>query len=471
MQRDASSTFAHTSRRLGTRDHLRGSLAALAITLIAPFSGAAIAQPYTQIAAGELHTCALLDSGAVHCWGDNFRGQLGNGGIGSGQESPSPVRVLGLSAAVNIATGTSHSCAALRDGRVQCWGYNFRGQLGDGSTTSSGIPVLVASVTDAIAVAAGGDHSCALRHGGGVKCWGYNGDGELGHGGSEFFLTSPVDVAGISTATAISARHLHTCARLTDSTLRCWGNNSNGQLGDGTFTSPRRIPVAPQSLGGVSHLSTGWLYTCVVLQFDGSVQCWGENGFAQLGNGGTTDSNSPGSAIVLPSGGAALVAAGENHTCVRMTDLRARCWGQSNDGKLGRGIVPAFTANTAELVLGNLPLAAISNGRNHSCALTAEGSAMCWGRNDKGQLGNGRYASGGDNHWVPLFTLPRCELDIDGNGQLDAATDGVLAARAMLGMSGAAVTGGALGNGATRTTWNQIRNFLIRACGVAGLAP
>ena len=207
----------------------------------------------------------------------------------------------------------------------------------------------------------------------------------------------------------------------------------------------------------------------MVLQFDGSVQCWGENGFAQLGNGGTTDSNSPGSAIVLPSGGAALVAAGENH--LRPHDGSARAMlGQSNDGKLGRGIVPAFTANTAELVLGNLPLAAISNGRNHSCALTAEGSAML-GPQRQGQLGNGATPVGATTTGC---RSSRCHAVNWTSTATDSSTrrpTASFAARAMLGMSGAAVTNGALGNGATRTTWNQIRNFLIRACGVAGLAP
>lgn len=450
---------------------LRHLLAVLATLLLAGSIGTPMAQPYTQIATGEYHTCALLDSGGVHCWGDNFRGQLGNGMSGNGQESPEPVRVAGLNTAVHIAAGTSHNCAALRDGRVQCWGYNFRGQLGNGGTTQSSTPVLVGTVTDAIAVAAGGDHSCALRQGGGIKCWGYNGDGELGHGGSDFYLTSPVDVAGITTATAISARHLHTCALLASNTVKCWGRNSDGQLGDGTYVSPRRTPVDVQSLTNVSQIAAGWLHTCAAL-VSGGVVCWGSNTYGMLGTGNTTASNTWVNAYPTLTSVTAI-AAGEQHSCaVRQAAGRIECWGYNGNGRLGYGTIvgTGITVGTAK-VLGNDNFVSVSAGRTHTCALTTTGSAKCWGANDAGQIGTTHFAIGGDDHAVPQFVAPRCELDIDGDGIFSAATDGVLAARALAGMSGSAVTAGALGGGATRTSWPQIRNFLIRACGVAGLAP
>lgn len=445
----------------------------LAVPLLALcFAPSLGAQPYTQISAGESHTCALLDSGGVHCWGDNFRGQLGNGGSGSGQESSEPVRVLGLTSAAFIAAGTAHNCAALRDGTVRCWGYNFRGQLGNGNTTLQPTPVSVTGVSNAIAVAAGGDHSCALINGGAIKCWGYNGDGELGHGGTEFYLTSAVDVAGISTATALSARGLHTCALLTDATVKCWGSNVNGQLGDGTYTSPRRTPVAVSGLFNVKRINAGWLHTCA-LRTDDRPVCWGSNSYGMLGTGNNTASNT-----WVPAYGnlnrSNEVATGEQHSCVLRLDFgigRIECWGYNGNGRLGYGNITATGVTIGSVkVLGNDNFAAVTAGRSHSCALTTDGSAKCWGRNEFGQIGSTHYSMQ-DDHFVAQFVAPRCELDIDGDGAITAATDGVLAARALAGMSGSAVTTGALGAGAVRTTWPQIRKFLTRACGVVGLAP
>lgn len=444
-------------------------LAALALA----YAPAASAQPYTQIAAGEYHTCALLDSGGVHCWGDNFRGQLGNGASGNGQESAEALPVQGVVGAVHIAAGTAHNCAALASGGVKCWGYNFRGQLGDGSTTTRPTAVSVLGVTDAVAVAAGGDHSCALRQGGAIKCWGYNGDGELGHGGNELYLTSAVDVATISTATAITARNLHTCARINDGRVYCWGRNSDGQLGDGSYTSPRRTPVEVSGLSAVAQLSAGWLHTCAVLS-SGGVKCWGSNTYDTLGTGSTTSSNVPVDAYATVSN-ALVVAGGEQHSCVVRNVFgvgRIECWGYNGNGRLGYGIVPATgVVHRAVRVLGNDAFASVSAGRQHTCALTTGGSAKCWGGNGAGQIGALHYAVGGDDHFVPQFVAPRCDLDIDGDGSFNATTDGVLAARALLGFSGSAVTSGALGAGARRTTWPSIRNFLLRACGVTGLAP
>ena len=437
------------------------SLQVLVLLFAAPLT----AQPYTQISAGEFHTCALLDSGGVHCWGDNFRGQLGDGMSGSGQEQPEPQRVLGISTAAHIAAGASHNCAALRDGRVQCWGSNFRGQLGDGSTSNNPVPVFVVGVADAVAVAAGLDHSCALRQGGGIKCWGYNGDGELGNGSAVFYSTSVVDVSGISTATALSAGNLHTCALLANNRVRCWGGNNYGALGDGTF-SKRDTPV--EIAGFVAQsVEAGWWHTCAT--YNGVAYCWGDNTNGILGNGNTTDSATP--VQVQGINTVTAIAAGEIHTCARRSSNGGEvdCWGNGTGGRIGQG----NTTNTLTPLraLGNDTFSAVTAGRTHTCALTTGGSAKCWGRNDKGQIGTTHFAASGDDHSVPQFVAPRCELDVDGDGIFTATTDGVLSARALAGMSGNAVTAAALGSGATRTTWPQIRNFLIRACGVTGLAP
>ena len=440
---------------------------ALCLLALATGAQSALAQPYTQISAGENHTCALLDSGGVHCWGLNLRGQLGNGMSGTGQEQPEPVRVMGIqNAAAHIAAGREHNCAALKDGQVYCWGYNFRGQLGNGNTTAQSAPVPVSGVANAIAVAAGGDHSCALISGGTIKCWGYNGDGELGAGSAAFTSLAPLDVAGITNAVAISAGLLHTCALLANNRVRCWGYNGNGALGDGTFSN-RNAPV--EIAGFVStSIDAGWNHTCST--YSGSVYCWGDNSNGILGDGTTTDRNAPTQSQGINA--ATAVAAGQLHTCVRVSTNfgQIRCWGYSGGGRLGNGDVPETTVFSPVTTLAIDSFIAVTTGRLHTCALTSSGSAKCWGSNVLAQVGSGHFGTG-DVHTVPQFVVPRCELDIDGDGTFNAATDGVLAARALAGVSGTAVTSNALGAGATRSTWPQIRKFLETACGVAGLTP
>jgi len=262
------------------------------IDSIFPVDVSGLSSGTDAIAVGGIHTCAITDLGGAKCWGYNGSGHLGNG---TNTNSNVPVNVSGLSSGViSITTGDGHSCALIDSGGVKCWGNNEVGQLGNGSISwMSNIPVNVSGLSSGVsAIDAGGAHTCVVTSLGAVKCWGWNKDGQLGNG-TKKNSNIPVLVSGLSSGvSAISAGSEHTCALLTSGGVKCWGNNDYGQLGNGTNSSSN-LPVKVSGLSsGVSAISAGGFHTCALLT-SGGVKCWGLNGTGQLGNGTRTDSNVP----------------------------------------------------------------------------------------------------------------------------------------------------------------------------------
>lgn len=265
--------------------------------IISPAVPAGLGSGVASIAGGYGHTCALMTTGGVRCWGYNNNGQLGDGTTATRM---TPVAVSGLSSGVAaIAVGGFHTCALLTTGSVQCWGFNASGQLGTGSmsgpeacpTSCSKTPVPVSGVSNAIAIAAGETHTCALLAAGGVQCWGENARGQLGDGTNSARPT-PADVSGLpGPADAIALGGQHGCALIAGDAW-CWGRNDAGQLGDGT-TGDSNVPVAVADLGAsVSSLAPGYRHTCAVLT-GGALRCWGSNDYGQLGDGSTAGSSVP----------------------------------------------------------------------------------------------------------------------------------------------------------------------------------
>jgi len=270
------------------------------------------------LAAGLNHTCALLNGGAVKCWGDNSYGQLGNGLT---ENSARPVKVIGLHTGVQaIAAGAYHTCATT-NGTLLCWGDNRRGQLGNDSKVMSAVPVQVKWLTQGVQTASAGTfHSCALVSGG-VKCWGYNFSGQLGDGTVTDHLT-PVQVKGLESGVqSIDLGDFHSCAVLEDG-VRCWGYNGSGQLGGAQGRNglvPRKV-----SLPGVPvSLALGSYHTCALLP-DQSVYCWGYNHEGQALPGTAAKVLTP--QTVPFAQGAELVTAAANHSCV-IIERKVHCWG------------------------------------------------------------------------------------------------------------------------------------------------
>ena len=236
------------------------------------------------IAAGGGHTCALLSDGSMQCWGNNDRGQLGNGIISQFPQT-TITTVSGLGGATAIAMGENHTCAVLSDKSARCWGLNFNGQLGNGMTADLAIPETVSNLGGTVtAIAGGSNHNCALLMDGSVQCWGNNESGQIGIGETARFST-PVTVTDISGALAVSAGGAHTCVLDADGTVQCMGYNLYGQLGNGTNTdSVTSLAATVSGLGDATAIAAGGNHSCALLS-NGSVQCWGSNENAELGTG------------------------------------------------------------------------------------------------------------------------------------------------------------------------------------------
>jgi alpha-tubulin suppressor-like RCC1 family protein len=297
----------------------------------------------SQLSAGGSHTCAVNTGGKVICWGRAADGQLGDGCGGPDcQDGYRPVEVNLPSRATSVALGFEHSCSLLDSGQVYCWGQNYSGQLGSGKDASempfTNLPIAVQGLSGkAVEVVAGGYHTCARLEDAKVYCWGDNRYGQLGDGTDIEQLTPTVPVEIHQQATGLAAGGYHSCATLEDASLHCWGRNKSGQLGDGTQIDRFR-PVHVAGLKGKpATVALGQSHSCVLQTGGGRVDCWGSNAIGQLGLGTFTDSPTP-RRVKGVGGVLAQLFTGGHHTCaVLQEDGSIRCWGQNFYGQLGDG--------------------------------------------------------------------------------------------------------------------------------------
>jgi alpha-tubulin suppressor-like RCC1 family protein len=332
-----------------------------------------------SIVSGGSDTCMVTPDEKALCWGDNRYGQLGDG---TTADSTTPVPVRHLSHVVALGAGAWHTCAVLATGQVKCWGDNTQWQLGSALPHRSSKPLLT-TVGPAIQIAAGRTHSCAILINGDVTCWGDNRTGQTGVQREPPAKPSlPVMVSGVVHAIAVAAGDEHSCAVQQDGHLLCWGGNDFGQLGHGVVDHhsfpPRPVPLA----GKVLSVAAGRRHTCALLE-DRTVQCWGNGSEGQLGDGLIKDSLTPVRVMAPEPGGGtaplehvAAVTAGSQHTCALLENGKVYCWGNNALGQLG---LAEGTMAARPVFSGLTEVIAVAAGGWHTCALRSGGVKTCVG--------------------------------------------------------------------------------------------
>ncbi|HST57994.1 MAG TPA: hypothetical protein VLK84_04890 [Longimicrobium sp.] len=404
VQTDASGV-AQAAWTMGAQagtNTLRASLADLPAAQVT-FSTRAVQVP-AQVAAGVRHTCALNARGQAFCWGDDTQGQLGS--TVAREMRRVPTAVEGGHAFWSISSGGHFTCGVAMDYRVFCWGMGINGQLGNGGSTDSPVPVAVQGATRFVQVANGGLHACARTASGEVWCWGSNSYGGLGGTGASNVprrMQAPVAFA------SIAAGSFHSCGITAAGAPWCWGYNVLGQLGDGTQVD-RFAPVAVQG-PPMSVIAAQGAFSCGTA-VAGATYCWGQDNFGQLGNG---TGNSPCMAgtfqhqcsltpvPVQPAMGFVALTGSSEHTCGLSQNRTAWCWGLNIKGELGStstGVNPAPVEQQHAY-------AQITAGQFFTCAITAGYVVHCWGENAGGQLGDGTATARRTPAPVSGTTLPQ----------------------------------------------------------------
>jgi alpha-tubulin suppressor-like RCC1 family protein len=432
-----------------------------------------------QVSAGLYHSMALKADGTVYAWGYNYYGQVGNGGSGTSVGVTSPY-ALSLSNVKQIAAGGYHCLALLTDGTARGWGLNLYGEVGNGSsvTTSPYAVTSPATVSTSVkfrSICGGGLHSLAIRDDGTAWAWGYDGYGELGNDSSLISQSSPVQVSGLTNVMSLGAGYLFSMAVTTSGSAYVWGDNSAGQLCNGTSTGTQATPISapgavcsrpatgyqsvmllrsngyPSFWGAngsgqcrqssstnpvtslyspgvpVRTASSGFGDFFVAINGDGSVISWGDNSAGQLGINSTSPSNSYTPFTVhatWPVSKPMAVLRGQHNTAALKSDGTVWAWGYGANGQMGNGTTTTSYAPVQASVSGITTLSGGGDYGDHVMALTYNGQVYAWGRNDSGQTGDGTTTTprstpgfvSGSNGWRGVAAGDYHSLAIDSNG-------------------------------------------------------
>ncbi|GAB5361114.1 hypothetical protein AAMO2058_000686700 [Amorphochlora amoebiformis] len=453
---------------IGTSINMGGSKDTIGEFL--PYSSLGSGVVAKSIECGDSFVCVLLGSGDVKCWGNNAYGQLGLGHTGSMGHSTKTigdnlpfVDVGGKVRQISVGGG-NHVCVLLYNGQVKCWGYNTYGQLGMGDTKNRGhavktmgdlLPVVdLGSGMTAVKISAGYDHTCALRIDGCLVCWGYGNDGSLGIGntntvgdqsgemgnnltcvdlGASFDVSSsptsftPTRSPIITTSPTLNREvaqlvsgFFHTCALGRSGWVKCWGQNSYGQLGQGhnsnigstASTMGNNLPPVVFTGDQPERVYANEHSTCAI-SFNGTLSCWGSGAGGKIGIG-NTDAQTSATLVPLPNGELAeQVASGESHACVLTTVRNVYCWGSNSFGQLGYGDTTSreYSSVLSPVNLGTgFNVTSIVAGQNHNCVLLSTGGVKCWGEASYGSLGLGSTINQGSLSGQMGDSLPVVDL-------------------------------------------------------------
>jgi alpha-tubulin suppressor-like RCC1 family protein len=357
---------------------------------------------FTTITAGALHTCGIDRAGKAWCWGNDYKGRLGDGKDDQASEYK-PVAVARKHRFTTLAASWSQTCGVDTAGKAWCWGSDADGKLGDGDDGQADeySPVAVAGGHTFTTLAGGNTQTCGIDTAGTAWCWGRDDRGQVGDGddgqGNEY---APVAVASGVKFTSVTAGNLHTCGLDTAGTAWCWGSDY-GSLGDGD--DGQADEYSPETVAGghtFTTLTAGQEHTCGI-DTAGKAWCWGADGSGQVGDG---DEGMPALAPVAVAGGHTFttLTAGKEHTCGVDTNGMAWCWGADGSGTLGHrgddrsGNTYRAPEPTPVTVAGGHPWNAVAAGYEHTCGVDTTGAAWCWGDDGFGQVGDG-------DEYVPAF--------------------------------------------------------------------
>ena len=338
---------------------------------------------FSSISVGQTYSCGILTDGNIMCWGEGSYGGTGKGILSDYFSLPLK---FGYGTSANyskISAGYSHTCGLLTNGTAMCWGSNGNGQLGDNTTISEKYPQSIANYSF-LDLFAGYLHTCGILTNGTAMCWGDNYYGEIGDN-TTTERDVPTPILGDYNFSGIFIRgQYHNCGLLVNGSVVCWGDNRYAQLGSGTSGGQSPLPMTVTGGYNFSKLSLGFYHNCGILT-NGTIMCWGDNRFGEIGDNTTTIRPSP--VPVYGGYNFTQIFSGAGHTCGLLTNGTAMCWGFNNHGQIGDN------STTNRLVpvpvYGGYNFSSISTGQFYSCGVLTNGSAMCWGYNAYGALGNG----------------------------------------------------------------------------------
>jgi alpha-tubulin suppressor-like RCC1 family protein len=387
-----------------------------------------------SVVVGDGYTCGLRSGGALWCWGANDVGQLGDAAAEPMALAPKRIGDVTLAA---VSLGGSHTCGVTASKQLLCWGEGSNGELGNGMS-GSGVqqttPLAIGAGRQWVEVKAGVIHTCARDDGGRVFCFGHNSDGELGDGS---FIARPVPTAA-GTATdwaglVVGVDNVTTCGKKTDGHIACWGLNARGIFGTGRG-GPAPRPRETMNGAVWKQVGVGLEHGCG-LKVDGSLWCWGTRGTLGIGvDLASLDMDAP--MPVMAGVAWRTLAVGASHACAIAVDGALYCWGANFNGQVGIGTTSGAEASPRRV---NAPdtFTAVSAGASTSCAIRSDGTLWCWGANESGEIGNGApggnvtmpYNLGGDWDRVAAGTSTTCAITggvlycwgADGNGQVGIA--------------------------------------------------